>query len=105
GDTTYYPILINQHFKDGETNTEYEIVDTIRLHNNLEKLKELEKIALQRQQESPEMGEVKLLNPKETASIFPYVKGDFHSLSISGAARVDGNALRNAMLNACKKRG
>src|SRR5699024_11317513 len=88
--TCALPIFINQLFKDGETNTGYKKVGTIRLHHNLEKLKELEKIALQRQQESPEMGEVKLLNPKETASIFPYVKGDFHSLSISGAARVDG---------------
>lgn len=105
GGAAYYPKLINQLFKDGETNTGYKKVGTIRLHHNLEKLKELEKIALQRQQESPELGEVKLLNPKETASIFPYVKGDFHSLSISGAARVDGNALRNAMLNACKKHG
>src|SRR5699024_6809550 len=53
GGAAYYPKLINQLFKDGETNTGYKKVGTIRLHHNLEKLKELEKIALQRQQESP----------------------------------------------------
>lgn len=105
GGAAYYPQLTNQLQQDGETNTGYRQVGSLRLHHDKEKLMEFEKIAHLRQKASPEMGEVKLLDPEETHAVFPYTEKYFHGLYISGAARVDGHALRNALLNACKKRG
>ena len=50
-------------------------------------------------------GNVRKLTSEETSSLFPPLSNEFGSIHISGAARVNGRELVNALLNAAKKHG
>ncbi|HLQ96899.1 MAG TPA: FAD-dependent oxidoreductase [Pseudogracilibacillus sp.] len=94
----YYETLIPELKALGENDTGYKKVGALRLHEDIEKLKELEKLALKRREDSPEIGEVHILTPEETQARFPLLEEKYHSLSISGAARVDGSQLRSSLI-------
>lgn len=94
----YYETLIPELESLGETETGYRKVGALRLHEDIEKLKELERLALKRRSDSPEIGEISLLTPSETQARFPLLEEKYASLSISGAARVDGSQLRTALI-------
>ena len=97
--------LISDLKNDGETKTGYQKVGAIRLHNSKEKLEQLKEIAIKRREEAPQIGNIALLDREETVAKFPLLNGNYHSLFIEGAARVDGRALRNALISAAKKHG
>ncbi|MFD3258078.1 NAD(P)/FAD-dependent oxidoreductase [Paenibacillus lentus] len=101
----FYPSLIEELEKDGETETGYARVGALRIHREREKLVELEKRAEQRKHDAPEMGEITLLPPGEVKRLFPPLADDYAALHIGGAARVDGRALRNALLRAAIRKG
>lgn len=101
----YYTSLIEQLTADGETETGYEQVGAISLHTNIEKLNQLEKRARTRREEAPEIGDIEQLSSDQTVLQFPPLASDFCSVRISGAARVNGRALREALINAAKKHG
>ncbi|MBS4172928.1 FAD-binding oxidoreductase [Bacillus sp. FJAT-49736] len=103
GGAKYYPTLIKELEKDGETDTGYAKVGAISIHSDHDKLVTMEKRALKRKEEAPEMGDVTILSPKETKSKFPLLADGYGSVHVSGAARVDGRALRDALLNSAKK--
>lgn len=105
GGAHYYPQLIAELAKDGEMNTGYMRVGALRLHNDKKKLKETKERALKRRLDAPEIGEITMLNEKETQAMFPVLNDKYQSIHISGAARVDGRALRNSLLHAAKKHG
>ncbi|MCD8509563.1 MAG: FAD-binding oxidoreductase [Bacillus sp. (in: Bacteria)] len=96
----YYPSLIKDLKERGEQETGYSKVGAINLHTEESKLNKMEERALHRIVEAPEMGEIKRLSPRETKERFPVLGEGFSSLFVSGAARVDGRALRDALLNA-----
>ncbi|GIP11539.1 MAG: FAD-binding oxidoreductase [Paenibacillus macerans] len=96
----FYPSLIAELEQGGETETGYARVGALRLHKEIEKLVQLEKLAVKRRQDAPEIGEITLLNPGEVKRLFPPLADDYAALHISGAARVDGRALRDALLRA-----
>ncbi|MGG1573956.1 NAD(P)/FAD-dependent oxidoreductase [Fictibacillus sp. NRS-1165] len=101
----FYPSLIEQLEADGETETGYARVGALSLHHEPEKLKKMEERALKRKKEAPEMGEIKILSPEETRALFPALRDDVGAVHVSGAARVDGRALRDALLRGAKKNG
>lgn len=101
----YYPTLIEELEQCGQTDTSYRKVGAIRLHEDIEKLKELKEITLKRRVHAPEIGEIHLLNPKETKDKFPFLEEKYHSLFVEGAARVDGAKLREALLRVALDRG
>lgn len=101
----YYPYLIEQLQKDGEIETGYRQVGAISLHSDELKLKKMEERALARRQEAPEMGMIQPLTAEECAALFPPIADQLQAVFVSGAARVDGRALRNALQNAAKKHG
>lgn len=68
----------------------YEKCGTLFLRNP-EALKALEELTLERRKTAPEIGEVRLLTPKETAKLLPLLK-PVESLYISGGARLDGRS-------------
>ncbi|MFC5603196.1 NAD(P)/FAD-dependent oxidoreductase [Sporosarcina koreensis] len=105
GGASYYPELIRLLEEDGETNTGYRKVGAINLHRELGKLEKMEARALERKKEAPEIGQVKLLNESETSNLFPLLSEGFSSVHIEGAARVDGRAMRAALINASEKHG
>jgi D-amino-acid dehydrogenase len=101
----FYAHLIQQLQADGETNTGYKRVGAISLHTEVEKLDKMEERAHQRLADTPEIGEITRLSPSETKRLFPPLSEQFGSVHISGAARVNGRALRQSLVNAASKHG
>lgn len=101
----YYPHLIQQLEDEGETDTGYQRTGALSLHHDEEKLMEMEERALLRREEAPEIGEVKRLTQEETYALFPLLAADSPSVYVSGGARVDGRALRQALIRAARRHG
>lgn len=101
----YYKSFINELEAEGAYDTGYARVGALRLHREREKLVALEKLAVDRRQEAPEMGEIRLLEPDEVKRLFPPLDEGFYALYVSGAARVDGRALRESLLRAAVRHG
>lgn len=105
GGAAYYADLIEQLKEEGETETGYRKVGAISLHKEHGKLDKMEERALERRSDAPEIGNVLRLDAEETKTAFPPLSADFASVHIEGAARVDGRALREALIRAAKKNG
>ncbi len=105
GGAKYYPDLIQQLIEDGETETGYKKVGAISLHTDETKLDKMIERATKRREDAPEIGEIKKLSSEETREIFPPIAEDYQSVFVSGAARVNGSALRNALLRSAEKHG
>jgi len=101
----FYPALIEELKAYGETETGYERVGVLCLHNDESKLNQIEDRAYLRREDAPEMGEIRRLSPEETKAYFPPLADEFQSIYVSGAARVNGRALRNTLVSAAQKLG
>ncbi|MEI4802916.1 NAD(P)/FAD-dependent oxidoreductase [Bacillus sp. NPDC077411] len=105
GGARYYASLIEQLEADGEIDTGYKRVGAISLHTEEKKLDQMEERAYKRREDAPEIGEITRLSPAETKKLFPPLSEEYSAVHISGAARVNGRALRQALVNAAKKHG
>ncbi|MBT2655684.1 FAD-binding oxidoreductase [Bacillus sp. ISL-18] len=105
GGARYYPKLIAQLEADGETNTGYKRVGAISLHRVPEKLEQMAERARKRREDAPEIGEISILSPSETKSLFPALAEEYGAVYVSGGARVDGRAIRDALMRAAQKHG
>ncbi|WP_173917886.1 FAD-binding oxidoreductase [Halobacillus sp. Marseille-Q1614] len=105
GGARYYPELIEELEAAGETETGYKRVGALRLHKDEDKLEEMYQRALERREAAPEMGEIKRLSSEQTNEMFPVLDEEYGSVFISGAARVDGRAIRDALVRAAKHKG
>ena len=105
GGAKYYPDLIQQLIEDGETETGYKKVGALSLHTDETKLDKMMDRAKKRREDAPEIGDIKKLSSEETRKLFPPLAEDFQSVFVSGAARVNGAALRNALLRAAERHG
>ncbi|GGK23754.1 oxidoreductase [Caldalkalibacillus thermarum] len=101
----HYPALIKELEEEGITDTGYARVGTICLHTDEEKLDKIEERAYKRRQDAPEIGEITRLSPKETKDLFPPLKEQYSAVHISGGARVNGRALREALVYVAKRYG
>ncbi|GFN33030.1 NAD(P)/FAD-dependent oxidoreductase [Paenibacillus xylaniclasticus] len=102
----YYPELIAALEQDGESNTGYARVGALHIHTDSSKLDKLEERALTRRADATaEIGSITRLDAKHTQEQFPLLAEHYASVHISGAARVDGRALRDALLRAAQKYG
>lgn len=102
GGARYYSSLIQQLEEDGETDTGYNRVGAISLHTDEKKLDQMEERAYKRREDAPEIGEITRLSAEETKKLFPALSDEYSSVHISGAARVNGRLLRNALISAAK---
>jgi D-amino-acid dehydrogenase len=100
----FYPELIRQLEEQGEKETGYKQAGIVSIHE-ASKLDKMEQKAYERREEAPEMGEIRRLSAEETRQLFPYASEEYGSLFVSGAARVDGQALRDALVGAAVKLG
>ncbi|MBW8352072.1 FAD-binding oxidoreductase [Bacillus sp. IITD106] len=105
GGARFYPNLIQELENEGESNTGYARVGAVSIHTDSKKLIEMEKRARKRREDAPEIGEIQLLSPSETKAVFPLIADGYSSVHVSGAARVDGRALRDALLRAAERHG
>ncbi|RWR06261.1 FAD-binding oxidoreductase [Siminovitchia fortis] len=101
----FYPGLITELEEIGETETGYARVGAISLHKDREKLLQMKERALKRLEDAPEIGEIKLLDANETRALFPPLAEGFGSVYVSGAARVNGRRLREALLRSAERLG
>lgn len=100
----YYPKLIRELEALGETDIGYKQVGIVSIHED-SKLDKMEQKAHERRLDAPEMGDIKRLSADETRALFPYATEEYGSLWVSGAARVDGRAIRDALISAAVKLG
>ncbi|TWT02221.1 FAD-binding oxidoreductase [Planomicrobium sp. CPCC 101079] len=100
----YYPELIRQLESQGEKETGYKQVGIVSIHE-ASKLDKMEQKAYERLEDAPEMGEIRRLSSEETKHLFPYASDKYGSLYVSGAARVDGRAVRDALIGAAVRLG
>lgn len=101
----YYESLISQLEEDGETDTGYRQVGAISLHTDAGKLCKMTERAMTRREDAPEIGDIHQLNAMDTSALFPPLSPDYASVQVSGAARVNGRALRDALINGATKYG
>jgi D-amino-acid dehydrogenase len=97
GGARYYPSLIERLEADGEQALSYRRVGALRLGDSAEALEPLRQRLVERQAETPELGEVSVLTGVEAQAWFPPLRAGGSALFISGAARVDGRAMRDAL--------
>src|SRR5690625_125684 len=101
-----YPKLIELLKEDGEVETGYKKVGALDLYNDREKLQTTYNRVMNRKNEAPEIGTVSRLDEEETKKILPLThEHTYRAVYISGAARVDGHALRKALINGATKHG
>lgn len=105
GGAAYYSSLIKQLEEDGETETGYRQVGAISLHTDAQKLDKMEERAVKRREDAPEIGDIRQLASSEVTELFPPLSAEFGAVHIGGAARVNGRALRQALVNASVKHG
>ncbi|WP_409272660.1 NAD(P)/FAD-dependent oxidoreductase [Neobacillus sp. SCS-31] len=101
----YYSSIIQQLEEDGEKETGYARVGALSLHTDMDKLAKMEERALARREDAPEIGEIRQLDMGQAARLFPPISEEFASVHVGGAARVDGRAIRNSLMNAAEKHG
>jgi len=101
----YYPELIAELELEGETQTGYARVGALSIHADGQKLVAQEERARQRREDAPEIGELVRLDEMQTRERFPLLSAGYEALAVSGAARVDGRALRDALLRAAARHG
>ncbi|KAB7669388.1 NAD(P)/FAD-dependent oxidoreductase [Bacillus sp. B1-b2] len=96
----YYPDLVEQLSGYHDLDIGYKKVGALCLHSDENKLEQMRERTLKRKLDAPEIGDISILTSNEARELFPILTNDFHALHISGAARVDGFAMRNALLEA-----
>lgn len=101
----FYPGMIEELKNEGETDTGYAPVGALSIHEDTEKIVKMEERARMRLADAPEIGEITRLNPAETREQFPLLGEGYHSVHISGAARVDGRGLRDALIRSAQRNG
>lgn len=101
----YYPNLIAELKQDGEHETGYKQVGALSVSTEGEKLDAIEASVREKQKEAPEIGEILRLDGEETRALFPLLDEELEAVFVSGAARVDGKLLRDALKRAAVKHG
>src|SRR5690625_1411484 len=100
-----YPNFIAELTEDVKADTGYKQVGALSLHTDEARLQKTEQRVRLRKQSAPEIGEISLLNETDRKKLFPLLDPAYRSLHISGAARVDGQALLDALLEGAMKYG
>ncbi len=105
GGARFYPGLIDELAQHGEHHTGYARVGALSLHRDHDKILGMQKRALQRLEAAPEIGEITLLHEDEVRERFPLLDEGYEAVHVSGAARIDGRLLRDALLRAATRNG
>lgn len=105
GGARYYPELIDSLEKEGETETGYAGVGVLSIHTDVEKIGKMEERAQKRKLDAPEIGDITQKSTDETHQLFPLLAEGYHAVYVSGGARVDGRALRDALLRSAVRNG
>ncbi|WP_071461529.1 NAD(P)/FAD-dependent oxidoreductase [Bacillus massilinigeriensis] len=105
GGAAYYQNLVKMLEEDGEQNTGYSQVGAISIHEDKGKLEKMMERAAARREDAPEIGDIAMLSREQTTEAFPLLAEEFASVAISGGARVNGRAMRDALIRGAEKNG
>lgn len=101
----YYPELITELERAGETETGYAQTGALSIHTDPDKINKMAERAKLRREDAPEIGTITCLDENDTRARFPLLGEGYSSVHISGAARVDGRALRDALIRSAEQHG
>ncbi|MYL37919.1 NAD(P)/FAD-dependent oxidoreductase [Halobacillus litoralis] len=101
----YYPELVEKLKEAGISDPGYKRVGALNIFDTEEKLDQKAAYAEMRKLETPEMGEISKLSPKETRDMFPPLAEHYRSLHLSGAGRVNGSRVTDSLLKAAERKG
>jgi D-amino-acid dehydrogenase len=105
----YYEELLAQLAEDGEMQTGYEIAGLLHIAANDEeaaRLSDLLHLIQERRAAGvTHLGEVRLVEVQEARALFPALGTIAGAIYTSGAARIDGRRLRDALHRAAQRRG
>ena len=101
----FYPKLISQLNIDGEVNVGYKKVGAICVNEDPKKLDEIEEMLISKKVNAPEVGDIVRLDSKQARNLFPLLNEKLQAVFISGAARIDGQLLRDALERSSQKHG
>src|SRR5699024_6129767 len=101
----FYEDLVNDLEKHGEYNIGYKKVGALSVSADADELDKIEELIKQKKKDAPEVGEISRLSSKETKDLFPVLDEGLQSVFVSGAARIDGALLREALKRAAVKLG
>jgi D-amino-acid dehydrogenase len=105
----YYEELLAHLAEDGETETGYEVVGLLHVATSQEEADRLlglyGLITERKAAGAPNIGDIALLDDAQAHALFPALSPTFSANSTSGAARVDGRLLRDAMTRAAERCG
>lgn len=96
----FYVDLLNDLQESGQEVDFYQRSGVFLLKKDESKFEELYKLALQRRDESPLIGELAILDQATATNLFPGLEGFERLLYASGGARVDGQLLVTRLLEA-----
>ncbi|TCM96332.1 D-amino-acid dehydrogenase [Paenibacillus sp. BK033] len=105
GGARYYPALIAELEAEGETDTGYARVGALGIHTDPDKIAKMAERAYEKRKDAPEIGSITSLDENATRERFPLLAEGFSSVHIGGAARVDGRALRDALIRSAIRNG
>jgi D-amino-acid dehydrogenase len=101
----YYPDLIAMLAADGQAATGYARVGAVCVAEDEHALRATTRRLRSRRAAAPEIGEVTVLAPGEPAHMFPPLDPALAGVAITGGARIDGRAIRDALLAAAVTHG
>ena len=101
----YYSELVPALAELGESDLGFRRVGALVVSVDVSELATLSRLLQRRQSDTPEMGAVSLLSPREARGMFPPLGGDFAALHLAGGARVDGRRMGAGLLQAAQKCG
>ncbi|MBB6451203.1 D-amino-acid dehydrogenase [Geomicrobium halophilum] len=105
GGAHYYQQLIDMLSEDGEDDWGFKRVGSLAVSDQEAELDAIEAGARASRQESPEVGEIARLSNKEARKVFPPLGEHLGAVHLSGAARIDGGQLRDALRRGAEKHG
>lgn len=101
----FYPKLISQLKADEEDNVGYKKVGALSVSSDTKELDLIEQRVREKQKGAPELGDIERLTSEEARELFPPLDEELSAIYITGAARVDGGLIRDAMKRAAQKHG
>ena len=101
----HYDELLPTLADDGQADTGYARVGALCVTDQAATLSGMATLLRSRQASTPDMGDVTALAPGEPGQLFPPLASALAGFLISGAARIDGRAIRDSLLRAAVGRG
>ncbi|PSL48539.1 D-amino acid dehydrogenase small subunit [Salsuginibacillus halophilus] len=100
-----YGGLVHELEASGAAETGFARVGTLRLHTDEDELKRMEELAYERREAAPTMGEIHRMPPGQAAEEFPVLDEAYGAVRITGGGRVNGRAMRDALITGAKAHG